>query len=157
MKKGILLIFGLFLLNSSFGQEIELKATPLGYKFIQNGKKLKWKELVAATESNVEANLLIRKARTHNTISTVGALLGGALIGIPLGQSASDQDPNWTLAYIGGGIALVAIPFSFSGFNKVNKGIDDYNLSLKSASIYHFKPEFQVIANGNGIGLSMNF
>jgi hypothetical protein len=36
------------------------------------------------------------------------------------------------------------------------KGINLYNSSLNSTSSY-FKPEFKIIANGNGIGLSMNF
>ena len=134
-----------------------MKLNLFGYKFVQNGEKLNWKELVKATESNYEANLLIKKAKTHNTISTIAALVGGGLIGIPLGQSTTDREPNWTLAYIGGGIAVVGIPFSFSGFNKVNEGIDKYNLSLKSTSSFEFRPEFKIIANGNGIGFSMNF
>jgi len=157
MKKIIILIIGIFLINTSFGQEIEMKLNLLGYKFVQNGQKLNWKELVNATESNLEANLLIKKAKSHNTISNILAFVGGGLTGIPIGQSINDRKPNWTLAYIGGGIAVIGIPFSFGAFNNVNKGVDKYNLSLKSASSLEFKPEFKIIANGNGIGLSMNF
>ena len=147
----------MFFLNISFAQEIEMKLNPFGYKFVQNGQKLNWKELVGATDSNIDANQLIKKAKNQRTISTILGLVGGGLIGISLTQSRSDEDPNWTLAYIGGGIAVVGIPFSFGAFNNVNKGIDAYNLSLKSNSAFRFKPEFKVIANGNGIGLSMNF
>ena len=133
-----------------------MKLDLFGYNFEQNGEKLNWKELVKATESNIEANSLIKKAKSHRTISTISAIVGGGLIGIPLGQSTTDRDPNWTLAYIGGGIVAIGIPFTLSVFNKVNEGIDKYNLSFKSAS-FEFKPEFKVIANVNGIGLSMNF
>ncbi len=157
MKKTIILIIGIFFINPSFGQEIEMKLNLLGYKFVQNGQKINWKELVNATESNSEANLLIKKAKSHNTISNILAFAGGGLIGIPIGQSMSDREPNWTLAYIGGGIAVIGIPFTFSALNKANKGVDKYNLSLKSASSFEFKPEFEIIANVNGIGLSMNF
>ncbi|WP_435138260.1 hypothetical protein [Formosa sp. A9] len=157
MKKIIIVIIGFFFLNFSFGQEIEMKLIFFGYKFIQNGQKLNWKALDNATESNLEANLLIKKAKTHKTISNILSFAGGALIGIPIGQSISDQDPNWTLAYIGGGIIGIGIPFSLSAFNKANEGVDKYNLSLKSATAFEFKPEFKVMANGNGIRLSMVF
>ncbi len=160
MKKLFLLTIALFLMNTSFAQnqakEIDMKVNFWGLKFIQDDKSLSWKELVNATESNYDANLLIKKARTHNTISDITGLIGGGLIGFPIGQSISDGDANWTLAYIGGGIALISIPFSFSAFNKVNKGIDDYNRSLNS-NAYRFQPEFELVANGNGIGFIMRF
>ncbi|WP_340066006.1 hypothetical protein [Ascidiimonas aurantiaca] len=134
-----------------------MRLTFFGYKFIQNEERLTWNQLATATEANREANLLIKKAKTQNTVSSVLAMVGGGLIGIPIGQSIADVDPNWTLAYIGGGIAVISFPFSLSAFNNVNKGIDKYNLSLKHTSTSAFSPEFRVIANRNGIGLSMNF
>ena len=155
MKKAVLLITILLAVNSSFGQEIKMKLNFFGYKFTQNDERLSWKELVEATESNYEANLIIKKARTNRTIYTVTQFVGGVLIGIPIGQSINDQDPNWTLAYIGGGLALVSVPFAFAAFNNANEGVDKYNLSLKSAS--HFNPEFKLFATGNGLGISMNF
>lgn len=150
-------MIGLFFLNSLFAQEIEMKLNFFGYNFVQNGEKLNWKELVKATESNIEANLLVKKAKSHNTISTISAIVGGGLIGIPLGQSKTDRNPNWTFAYIGGGIVAIGIPFSFSAFNNVNKGVEKYNLAFKSASSFEFKPEFKIVANANGFGLPMNF
>lgn len=157
MKRIVFLIIGIFFFNSSFGQEIEMKVNLLGYQFVQNGEKLNWKELVNATESNSEANLLIKKGKSHNTIANILAFAGGGLTGIPIGQSLGGSEPNWTLAFIGGGIYVIAIPFTLSALNKTNKGVDKYNLSLKSSYLSEFKPEFRFIANGNGIGLSMNF
>jgi hypothetical protein len=155
MKKSFLIIALLFT-YLSFGQEIEMKVNLLGLKFIQNEKQISWAELVDATEGYSVSNKLIRKARTHNTIGNITGLIGGGLIGIPLGQSLSDGDANWTLAYIGAGVAIISIPFSLSAYNKVNQGIDEYNLSLKSTG-YNFQPEFNVIANGNGLGIAMKF
>ncbi|MFD0863721.1 hypothetical protein ACFQ1M_16015 [Sungkyunkwania multivorans] len=157
MKKVLILITGILFLNNSFGQEIELKLSLLGYNFSQNGQRLNWKELATVTESHVEANMLIKKAKSHNTISSVLSLIGGGLIGIPIGQSITDQEPNWILAYIGGGVAVISVPFTFSAFNKVNKGIDKYNLSLRSTSKSVMKPEFSIIADRNGLGISINF
>ena len=157
MKKMFILIIALFFLHSLLAQEIEMKLNLFGYNFVQNGEKLKWKELVKATESNIDASLLIKKAKSHNSISTFAAIVGGGLVGIPLGQSTTDRDPNWTFAYIGGGLIAIGIPFSLSAFNNVNKGVDKYNLALKSASSFEFKPKFKIVASGNGFGLSMNF
>ncbi|WP_411765990.1 hypothetical protein [Winogradskyella sp. A3E31] len=134
-----------------------MKLNIFGYKFSQNDERLSWSELIEATKSNTEANVLIKKAKSNRTVYQVLGFIGGALIGIPIGQAISNENPNWTLAYIGGGISIASIPFSFSAFNKVNKGIDKYNLSLKSASVYQFKPEFNFAINSNGVGLTMNF
>uniref|UniRef100_UPI00404AB962 hypothetical protein n=1 Tax=Gelidibacter sp. TaxID=2018083 RepID=UPI00404AB962 len=156
MKPFILSIIAFFFVSLSYSQQIDLKVDLFGYKFKQNGERLSWSELVTATESHKEANMLIKKAKTNHTVSGILSTVGGVLIGIPIGQSISDKDPNWTLAYIGGGIAVVSIPFTLSAFNKVNEGVDAYNLSLQSTTS-NFKPQFNIIATTNGLGLSMNF
>ena len=156
MKRTFITLIGLLFINISFGQEIKMGMNILGYKFEQNGKRLSWKNLVNVTESNIQSNLLIKKAKSQNTISNILAFAGGGLIGIPIGQSIYDREPNWTLAYIGGGIAVIGLPIAIKASKNAKKGIDLYNSSLNSTSGY-FEPEFKIIANGNGIGLSMNF
>jgi len=157
--KTLLLIFAftLFYNTTSSGQEIEMKTTIFGYRFTQNGERLSWKELLPATESNPAAYLLVKKAKSQNTSSTIISFVGGLLTGIPIAQSINDRDPDWFLAYIGGGMGIIGITLSIKAFNNVNKGVDDYNLSLKSTSRYKFKPEFTIQAKGNGIGLIMQF
>jgi hypothetical protein len=156
MKNSFFTLIGLLFLNISFGQEIKMPMNIFGYKFEQNGKRLSWKELVNETESNIEANLLIKKAKSQNTISNMLAIAGGGLMGIPMGQLLTGREPNWELAGIGSGIVFVGIPFAVNKLKNVKKGIDLYNSSLNPITSY-FEPEFKVIANGNGIGLSMNF
>ena len=87
-------IFTTLLFNLSNAQEIEMKINLMGYKFIQQGEKLSWKELLNATTSNKEAYQLIKKAKSQNTFSTITSIIGGVLIGIPIGQSGTDKDPN---------------------------------------------------------------
>jgi len=48
------------------------------------------------------------------------------------------------------------LPIAIISSKNVKKGIDLYNSSLNLTSNY-FQPEFKIIANGNGLGLSMNF
>ena len=158
MKNVLFLICFTSVIQIISSQEIEMTLGFLGYQFEQNGEKINLKEVIKATESNPEANLIIKQGKKIKTVVDILSVVGGGLIGIPLGQSITGGDPNWTLAYIGGGITLVAIPFSLGSFNKINKGIDKYNLSLKTASLKsHFKPEFHLITTSNGLGITMQF
>lgn len=157
MRKIILPILAFLFINLSFGQEIKMGINLLGYKFEQNGKRLSWKELESETKSNIEANILIKKAKSQNLISNILAFSSGGLIGIPIGQSITDREPNWNLAYLGGGLVMIGIPIAIMASKNVKKGIELYNSSLNSTSLYKFKPEFKLIANDNGIGLEINF
>jgi len=136
---------------------IDMKVNLLGYRFFQDGERLTWRELEAATVAVEEANQLIKRAKSQRTISNVLAFVGGGLIGIPLGQQSADRDPTWELAYIGGAIAVVSIHLSFRAFNNVNKGVDTYNMAITPSTSYRFQPEVFVINNQNGFGLSVRF
>jgi hypothetical protein len=160
MKKIVLLTLAvLFVTTASQAQdqEIEMKVNFWGYKFMKEGERLNWKELEEATTAVENANLLIKKARGQHTTSIIMAVVGGGMIGWNLGQARNEDDPNYTLAYVGGGIAAVGMGFSISSFNKVNKGVDLYNLAVNKTAQYQFQPEFLLLSNGNGIGLSMRF
>ncbi|GMN11208.1 hypothetical protein MTsPCn9_20870 [Croceitalea sp. MTPC9] len=160
MKRIVLLtLIGLFVTttNQAQEQEIEMKVNFWGYKFMKDGERLNWKELQVATIAVENANLLIKKARGQHTTSIILAVVGGGLLGWNLGQASNEDDPDYTLAYVGGGIAAVSMGFSISAFNKVNKGVDLYNLSVNKTAHYQFQPELQVMANGNGVGLAMRF
>lgn len=166
MKKSILaLCLFCFALSCSFGQnqestiepEIEMKASLLGYRFFKDGQRLTWKKLVKTTEAVEEANQLIKKARTQNLIASISAVVGGAMIGFPIGQKSNDYEPMWELAYIGGAILIAGFPFAIKAFNNVSKGIDNYNIAASPSTGYRFQPEMFVINNQNGIGLSLRF
>lgn len=136
--------------------ELELKSTILGYRVTQDGERRNWNDLLDITSSQKEAYDLIQKARTENTVTNALALTSGALIGWSVGASLHDQK-NWTPAYIGGGLFIAAIPFAINTFNHLNKGVNTYNRTLKVSSRYQFRPQFQLVANGNGMGISMDF
>ena len=119
--------------------------------------RLTWKDVLNTTQPNAEAYNYIKKAKTNHTVSTVVSFAGGFLIGVPIGQSIGKGDANWTLAIIGGGIVAVSIPFSVGAKKNARKGVDSYNLSLKSAHRTQFNPEFKVTTSGTGMGLLMSF
>ena len=158
MKNTILtLTFALATLTFCNAQQIEMEKVFGGYKYTQNGKLMKMKDLVKTMESNQQAFDLIKKAQSNNTIASIIGGAGGFLVGWPIGTAIGGGDANWTLAGVGAGLIAISIPLT-SGANKNGKqAVELYNSSLKSTSFYEFKPEFKVISNGNGIGLSMNF
>lgn len=153
-KTSLITLFSFLLFACSFGQAIDVKVTMLGYRFTQDGERLSWKELEDVTQNVPEAHLLIKKAKVNRVVGNVLAGAGGVFLGIPLGQSFVDKDPNWNLAYVSGGLYLISLPFSLSAFNKMNEGIKIFNTSLDKAA---FQPELNVIANRYGYGIALRF
>ncbi|CAA0234271.1 hypothetical protein [Tenacibaculum maritimum] len=158
MKKTILVfILTLTTITICNAQKIEMKKVFGGYQYTQNGNRMTMGKLVKVMKSNSEALKFMKKAKSNNVLASILGGAGGALIGFPIGTAIGGGDANWTLAGIGAGLVAIGIPIS-SGANKnAKKAVELYNASLNSASFYKFKPEFKIVANGNGIGLSMNF
>lgn len=75
------------------------------------------------------------------------------LIFWPIGEHlAGNDDPNWTLAYIGAGCAVLSIPFK-KGFEKnADKAMKFYNNGYKKVAV-----DFRFNLNSNGLGLAMKF
>ncbi|WP_298554476.1 hypothetical protein [uncultured Algibacter sp.] len=138
-------------------QKIDIEKVFGGYKYTHNDELVSIGDLASIMESNTEAFELIKKGRTSRGLSAVLGFAGGALVGWPLGTSIRGGDANWTLAGIGAGLIAVAIPISNGSNKKINQAVELYNASLNSTSQNTFKPEFNIIGNGKGIGLSMNF
>ncbi|MBQ0768142.1 MAG: hypothetical protein KBT58_02550 [Bizionia sp.] len=158
MKKTILtLIFALTTITFCTAQKIEIEKVFGGYKYTQNGNQMTMKDLVKTMETNQQAFDLIKKAQSNNTLASIIGFAGGGLIGWPIGTAIGGGDANWTIAGIGVGLVAIGIPISSRVNKKTKQAVELYNSSLNATSFNEFKPEFKVIANGNGIGLSMNF
>lgn len=158
MKKTVsTLIFAFATIALCTAQQIEMTKVFGGYKFTQNEKNLKMGSLVKVMESNQQAYQLIKKAQSNNTIASIIGFAGGGLIGWQIGTSVSGGDANWTVAGIGAGLIAIGVPISISAIKKSKEAVELYNSSLNSTSYYEFKPEFQIVTNGNGIGLTMQF
>lgn len=158
MKKIILtLMIGLATMTICNAQKIEMKKVFGGYQYTQDGNKMTMGKLVKVMESNSDALKFMKKAKSNNVLASILGGAGGALIGFPIGTAIGGGKANWTLVGIGAGLVAISIPIS-SGVNKnAKKAVELYNSSLNSTSYFEFKPEFKIVANGNGIGLSMSF
>jgi len=141
----------------SNAQKISIEKTFGGLKFTQNGKNLTMNELVSTMKSNPNSYKLIKSAKSNYILDQVISGIGGGLIGYPIGTAIGGGKPNWTLAGIGAGLVVISIPISSNVKKKAKKAVEIYNSSLKSTTSINFNPSFKIGANGNGIGLSMNF
>lgn len=158
MRKTILtLIFALATITFCNAQKIVIEKVFGGNTYTQNGDHMTMKDLVKTMQSNKQAFDLIKNAQSNNTLASIVGFAGGGLIGWPIGTAVGGGDANWTLVGIGAGLVAIAIPISSSANKKATQAVELYNSSLNSTSFYEFKPEFKILANGNGIGLSMNF
>lgn len=158
MKKHIfILIIIISAITICNAQKIDIEKVFGGYKYTHNDELKSIGDLATIMESNTKAFELMKKGRTNRSFAAVLGFAGGGLIGWPLGTALGGGDTNWTMAGIGAGLIVVGIPISSSANKKINQAVELYNASLKSTSYNQFKPEFKIITNANGFGLSMNF
>ncbi|MBD0403019.1 hypothetical protein [Flammeovirga sp. EKP202] len=163
--KSLLLTITLILtaLTFSHAQRIEAEKKFGGYKFTQNGEYVTMKVLVQTMESNKEAYLLMKQARSNNILAGILGGAGGFMVGWTLGGAVGGGEPTWALAGVGAGLIVTSIPIATSANKKAKKAVDLYNADfdstprLEKTSQYKFKPEFEIKSKGTGIALSMAF
>ncbi len=144
----------LFICMSFFGfsQQLEVKSNFWGTKITHNQKAIGIKEFVELTKSNKIAHDYALKAKANKGAMDVFSTIGGLLMGWPIGTAIAGGEFKSELFLAGAGIACISIPFT-SGMNKNLKNAEE---AFKgNATAYNF--EYSLIANANGIGLSLNF
>lgn len=159
-KLSIFVMLLIISLSSSFGQvegdSITTEKKFGGYQFYQNEKELNMNNLLNTLRSNEEAYNLIKSAQTNNILAQILAGIGGYMIGYPVGTAIGGGDPNWTLAGIGAGVIVVAIPVIQRSNNQAKKAVDIYNEKYRTSSLLE-KTEIDFVFKGNSIGFILTF
>ena len=133
---------------------------------IETGKGIARKKVYRKCEIDLTTNQLLTIVRNDANLkqyykpmatnylgSTLLNAAGGILIAWPLTESIYKDNPNWTLAYIGAGCYLLAIPFT-NAFNKhTAKAIQYYNSGYKETSSL----ELNLGVSLNGLGFQLTF
>jgi len=138
-------------------EKIEVERVFGGYRYTQNGRDLKMKQLVKKMRYDEMAYPKIKSARLNNTLATVLGAAGGFLIAYPIGTAIVNGEPNWTLAYIGAGLIVLSIPISIIGNKKAAKAIHIYNANLYDQASLFKKPQLRLSISGPGLGLTLKF
>lgn len=157
--KNILITMIIAFASTTFclAQKIDIEKVGGGHKFSQNGVVLTMDNISSKVASNEESLRLINKAKSSATFATILGYAGGGLIGWPLGTAIAGGKANWGIAGIGAGLLAIAFPIAGGADKKTKQAVELYNASLNPTSYFHSKPELNVVANANGIGLSMSF
>jgi hypothetical protein len=149
-----------FISLSAFSQNhdsIQTTKTSGGYKYELNGNVMTYETMLHAMQNNVEATQLLNKAKGNSGFANVLGYVGGFLVGYPLGTALSGGQANWTLAAIGAGILVVAIPIASSANKNIKQAVDIYNSSLNQTSYKQPDYELKLGLHPNGLGLTLNF
>jgi hypothetical protein len=161
MKKFIICTTALVIcFISSFGQfhkdTIVTKKVFGGYQFYQNEARLTMGQMVRIMKPNDMAYEEIKSAQTNNTISTVLGGVGGFMFGWSVGTALGGGEPNWTLAGIGAGLAIISIPLSKKSANQAISAVRLYNEGMLTSSVYG-KPNLLLGTTPDGVGLTLRF
>lgn len=144
----------LFALKSSFAQEKPVITLDKGY-IKSNGQTISAKQAAALMAKYPEAQKYMYAAKSDQAGANFLLFLGGGLIGFPIGTQIAGGDANWTLAGIGGGLILVALPFIGNFKQKAQIAIKLYNEADPQA--YRWKPHMSLGVLEAGLGIRLSF
>ncbi|MEM9894878.1 MAG: hypothetical protein AAF789_00795 [Bacteroidota bacterium] len=156
LTSAFLTLFAINVFAQAGVDSIAMKKVFGGYVFYQGDQLLKVKQLVTAMKPNEQAYQQIKSAQSTYTMAMILNYAGGFMIGWPLGTAAAGGEANWTLAGIGAGLVVVAIPIGRSFNKKAKQAVDTFNEGLKTSSFWE-KSELNFTMTGHGIGLTLNF
>lgn len=158
MRIFLALLFMTCLVTQSPAQRtgtIEIKKNFWGTTYRQNNQKLTPAELMETLKTNPAAYTEMKKARTNQTFSSIFSGVGGFMVGWPIGTAAGGGDANWTLAGIGAGLIVAAIPFEIAFSKRARNSINIYNNGSGKSS-WH-KPQLNLGFTRHGMGMKLSF
>lgn len=103
---------------------------------------------------NQEAQQIIKKVKTKNTVASIFSGVGGFIIGWQLGAAIVGGEPNWNAAAVGGGLVLISIPISVKSYKQALQAVKIYNAGLVASSK---RSQLFLCTTVDGVGLKLKF
>ena len=161
MKK--ILLFGLLnlLFSICYSQKkadsIKIRYYPGDtYLYTLHGEVLSTQELKTALKVDPEARYQVAVFDEYRTYTYIFSIAGGFLIGYQLGTLlAGKNQPNWIIAGAGGGMIILAIPFSINAKKHLKKAISLYNSNLTETNVN--RKRINLGLNPSGISINFHF
>ncbi|WP_340103700.1 hypothetical protein [Rhodohalobacter sp. 8-1] len=139
-------------------QEITMETSWFtGHQFSRDGIHIPMRTVENVMQENSEAQALMASARSTNTFGQIVAGVGGFMIGWPIGTAVGGGEPNWAVAGIGAGIAVLSIPIYKSSASKAQQAVELYNKGRSLGPASEFNPDVNVYFSGSGAGLRVSF
>ena len=177
----ILIVLMLGITTSSWAQEPNEKTpivaekrllgclTGMLYKYTYQGKNIektymglslsKFKTIVRDCP---DALAEVETAEKYLIPVAILGLVSGGLIGYPIGQAIKQdkypwaEDPNWTLACVGVGFAIVGLRLEIACGKRLKKAVDIYNSSIGQSSGTRFL-DLELVFAPNRINILLRF
>lgn len=157
----------IFLISSIivFSQDNALKYKSGGRVFNSNDQRLTSTQMRELLTTNSEALKLYNAGRAKKTVGNIlfwGGLGTLAIKEISM-RKKTNQPPNEQTStnnimyFVGAGIVLVSIPVKLGFSKKIKKAVSLINEDFKNPSATFNIEESSLIANSNGIGISITF
>ena len=164
-----LVLLALLLLSSTcFSQrisnthQITVKKKFLGRDYIYNGQKIKYSDLSFSSFKRIMWDYPegLSKVKSAEFLSITGfcfGIVGGFLLGYPIGVNLAGEKVNWTVGAIGGGMIVIAITLDIISNSLLGKSVELYNESLEQRSDIQPEIRLGLINENPGLKLVMNF
>jgi hypothetical protein len=124
-----------------------------GTTFKVNDEVLARDELVYLLLDNNKAYKHFKKSQSNAFVANTFALVGGALIGWPIGNAVGGGSPKWEMAIAGAGFIALGIPFASLSKKHRFKAIQLYNDGIKLDEEKDITLKFGIYNDGLGVCL----
>ena len=142
--------------QAQFTDTISITKSGLGYKYKCKNEILTLNRLEELVQKNPNAAEYFNKAKGSAGFANILGYIGGFMIGWPIGTAIGGGKPVWTMALIGGGIIVLAIPIVSSAEKNLLKAVQTYNMEIKP-SPQTKKYDIKLGLNQNGLALVVRF
>lgn len=160
MKLVYFLIFSISLSTISaqeVADTISMRKIFGGYEFYHGAVFIKVNQVADIMQLNNEAFNEFLKSETNYNVGKFFGMVGGGLIGWPIGGALSRGKMNWPLLAVGAGVSLISIPFYRKHIKLARSAISIYNGSLNTSLNNQKRQDLRIGFTGNGIGLVLSF
>jgi len=151
------LLFGIIddcMAQCSDKEKISIKSGFFSSGFYCGSHKLTGSELEQILSKAPGALEEYNSGKSMYIAASIIQIIGGSLIGWPVGQAAAgEESPNWTMAIIGGGIAIPGLILEVVSRRHIRNAIDKYNSTIdkNDTKTSLLRRSFKVGLSNNGV------
>jgi hypothetical protein len=135
--------------------DLRMEKSFWGVKFYDGSRVIKPRDVLNVMETNPEAWNTFKKAKSNYDAAQVLGVIGGFMIGWPIGTAIGGGDPQWGLAAGGVGVLLLSIPFNSAFIKHSKNAIEIYNRAPGSAGAW--PAAVDILPYGTGVKLILRF
>jgi len=127
-----------------------------GWRYKYHGEEIGADKLGNIIQKNAVSAEYMKKVKSSVGFASVLSYAGGFMIGWPIGTAIGGGKPNWTLAAVGCGLVVIAIPVISSANHNILKAVNAYNQEIMTSHKEAYY-DIRLGVNSSGLGLAIRF